>query len=180
MFVTTTVRCSSNWTKARYCFGRFWSSDLWVMNPTRFRFATKHFEPNGSGRDWFCPSSFLLTHLWKRWSQNFVLHGGKAPVSPLFLHFFQKWIFKREYKMWYYFTIRPKIPTDWNVITLGGFDPPTFGLWIQHDSVSPQSFEPNGSGRDWYCPSYFLLNYKMWYYFTTRPGYSFLAADFKR
>jgi hypothetical protein len=29
-------------------------------------------------------------------SQNFVLHGGFAPVSPLFLHFFQKWIFKRE------------------------------------------------------------------------------------
>jgi hypothetical protein len=33
------------------------------------------------GCNWFCPSSFLLTHLWKRWSQNFVL------------------FFKREYKM---------------------------------------------------------------------------------
>ena len=54
------------WTKlfqptGIYCFGRFRSSDFWVMGPTRFQTAPQSILNRiGSGRDWFCPSYFLL------------------------------------------------------------------------------------------------------------------------
>ena len=72
------------------------------------------------------------------------------------------------------FTIRPKnfsnrLENDrlWKVsiLRLLGYGPNTL------PSCATKSINPReiSGGRNWYCPSSFLLNYKTWYYFTIRP-----------